>query len=171
MSKHLKEECKESRKRYRDKIDKNIRQYIADYEGTDDLTDDDDLKLINRLTKALILDIQSPLPQTYNQDDLAKQFLTTDLENRSFAYTVTATDPTDDNGPNTDPFAYIITSRYTSDEFYGIMVDTRVSKNSTARYGQYLVYRKINSDNIDTTRAGAINVQFGIGFIASIGSI
>jgi hypothetical protein len=51
------------------------------------------------------------------------------------------------------------------------MVDIGASKNSTARYGQYLAYRKINSDNIDTIRVGAINVQFGISSTASIRSI
>jgi hypothetical protein len=51
------------------------------------------------------------------------------------------------------------------------MVDTGASKNSTAGYGQYLAYRKLNGDNIDTMRAGAINVQFGIGSTASIRSI
>jgi hypothetical protein len=51
------------------------------------------------------------------------------------------------------------------------MVNTGASKNSTAGYSQYLAYRKLNGDNIDTTKAGAINVQFGIGSTASIGSI
>ncbi len=33
-----------------------------------------------------------------------------------------------------DPFTYIALERYTSDKFYGIMIDTGASKQSTAGY-------------------------------------
>jgi len=51
------------------------------------------------------------------------------------------------------------------------MIDTRASKKSTARYGQYLAYRKIRDTTINTSKARAINVQFGIGSTPSVGSI
>ena len=52
------------------------------------------------------------------------------------------------------------------------MIDTGASRRSTAGYGQYLAYKRITKDaNIDTTQAGAINVQFGIGSTPSIGLI
>ena len=68
-----------------------------------------------------------------------------------------------------DPFAYVVSDRYTSDEFYGIMIDTSASKYSTVGYEQYLAYKAINDDaTINFIKAGAIYVQFGIGFISSI---
>ena len=51
------------------------------------------------------------------------------------------------------------------------MIDTGASKKSTAGYGQYLAYRKTRETTINTSKAGAINVQFGIGSTPSIGSI
>src|SRR6266568_1281459 len=51
------------------------------------------------------------------------------------------------------------------------MIDTKALKRSTAGYRQYLVYRKTYNTVINTLKAGAINVQFGIGFTPSIGSI
>ena len=52
------------------------------------------------------------------------------------------------------------------------MIDTGASKRSTAGYSQYLAYQRLNTSvSIDTTKAGAINIQFGIGLTLSIGSI
>ena len=53
------------------------------------------------------------------------------------------------------------------------MIDIGASKKSTAGYGQYLAYKNTTTDNtdIDTTQIGAVNVQFGIGSAASIGSV
>lgn len=52
------------------------------------------------------------------------------------------------------------------------MIDTEASKHSTAGYGQYLAYKKDNRNiSIDITKAGAINVQFGINSVSSEGSI
>ena len=51
------------------------------------------------------------------------------------------------------------------------MIDTGASKRSTAGHGQYLAYRKTHDVAIDTTRAGLVNVQFGIGSASSIGSV
>ena len=67
-----------------------------------------------------------------------------------------------------DPFAYVVSNRYISDEFYGIMIDTDASKYSTVGYEQYLTYKAIHEINIDFIKAGAIYVQFEIGFISSI---
>ena len=51
------------------------------------------------------------------------------------------------------------------------MIDTRASRRSTAGYGQYLVYKKINNIAINAAKAGVVNVQFSISSIFSIGSI
>jgi hypothetical protein len=96
--------------------------------------------------------------------------ITTNLANQSLAHALTHTD-TAATATDSDPFMYTTTSRYTSNVFYGIMIDTGASKKSTAGYGQYLAYKKVHDTTINTTKAGAINVQFGIGSTPSIGSI
>jgi len=53
------------------------------------------------------------------------------------------------------------------------MIDISAFKKSTVGYGQYLAYKTTINDNtdIDTMQTGAVNVQFGIGSTASIGSV
>src|SRR6266702_3364156 len=72
-----------------------------------------------------------------------------------------------------DLFVYIIIECYTPKEFYGVMIDIGASKKSTAGYRQYLIYKATtnNNININITQTGAVNVQFGIGLTASIGSV
>ena len=71
-----------------------------------------------------------------------------------------------------DSFVYVISDRYISDEFYGIMIDTKTSKLSTVDYEQYLAYKTMNDDvTINSIKAKAIYVQFEIGFILFIESI
>jgi len=59
-----------------------------------------------------------------------------------------------------DLFAYITIERYTSKEFYSIMIDIGALKKSTVGYGQYLVYRTTTNNNtdIDITQTRAVNV-------------
>ena len=66
---------------------------------------------------------------------------------------------------------YLMTTRYTTGVFHGVVIDTGASKKSTAGYDQYLAYERTYSGRIDTTKAGMIKVQFGIGTTSSIGSI
>src|SRR6266702_2418083 len=72
-----------------------------------------------------------------------------------------------------DLFAYIIIERYTPKEFYGVIINTGASKKSTAGYRQYLTYKTTANNNTDINiiQTGAINVQFGIGSTALIGSV
>jgi hypothetical protein len=83
-----------------------------------------------------------------------------------------ATDPT----PATDPFTYTLntsSSRYTSDVFLGIVVDTGASKKSTAGYGQFRALQQSNPAmelELDTSTKGQVTVQFGIGSTSSIGT-
>ena len=53
------------------------------------------------------------------------------------------------------------------------MIDTGASKVSTAGFGQYLAYQNTidSTATLNTTTAGAINVQFGIGSTPSVGSL
>jgi hypothetical protein len=56
--------------------------------------------------------------------------------NTSLTTLEATTDPTTSKNPETDPFTYITTTRYTEEIFYGIVVDTGASQRSTAGYGQ-----------------------------------
>ena len=52
------------------------------------------------------------------------------------------------------------------------MIDTRVSKRSTAEYGQYFTYSKqVTHVKVNKAKAKGINVQFGICFTSSIVSL
>ena len=91
--------------------------------------------------------------------------------NTSLTTLEATTDPTTSENPETDPFTYITTTRYTEEIFYGIVVDTGASQRSTAGYGQVRAYQKYHPATINTTRAGLVKVQFGIGTTTSIGSV
>jgi hypothetical protein len=110
---------------------------------------------------------------TCMNDDQTSNVLQTDLKNPS---------PTGLNAPtpihtcmkDTDPFTYITTDRYTSEMFYDIMIDSDASTRSTAEYGQYLTFKKGNTDpsaDLNPTKADAVNVQFGIGSTPSVESL
>jgi hypothetical protein len=77
----------------------------------------------------------------------------------------------------TDPFIYTLntfSSRYTLDIFLGIIVDTGVSKKSTANYGQFQALQQSNPAKeleLDTFIKGQVTVQFRIRSISSIGTI
>jgi hypothetical protein len=51
------------------------------------------------------------------------------------------------------------------------MINIGALKRSTVGYRQYLVYKKTYNTVINTLKAGAINVQFGIGSTSSISSV
>jgi hypothetical protein len=70
-----------------------------------------------------------------------------------------------------DLFTYIIIDRYTFAVFYGIMIDSKASVRSIVGYEQYLAFIKNIPIDLDHTKAGIVNVQFGIGSILSIGSL
>ncbi len=65
-------------------------------------------------------------------DEIRPQEAITDLTDQSFAHAFTGTTPTLTNSNKSDPFTYNTTSRYTSNKFYGIMIDTRALKRSIA---------------------------------------
>ena len=52
-----------------------------------------------------------------------------------------------------------------------MIIDIKVSKKSTVGYKQYLAYKKTYNIVINTLKAGAIDVQFGINSTPFIGSI
>jgi hypothetical protein len=153
-SNHSKEEREESRRkfkaRFNQRFDKYAKQYIADYEGADD---EDDLDSIDEAIEALIVtDILSndqanlePVEHfitSFGALQPQRAFdITTNLANRSLMHAlIQKGKDTIYADSDSDPFIYTTTSRYTSDTFYSIMIDTGASKRSTAGYGQYLAY-------------------------------
>jgi hypothetical protein len=72
---------------------------------------------------------------------------------------------------NIDFFIYIIIDRYTFEMFYDIMIDSDISTRSTTEYDQYLALKKSNTDSsvdLNSIKADAVNVQFGINFFIKI---
>jgi hypothetical protein len=62
--------------------------------------------------------------------------------------------------------------RYISEKFYEVMIDSNASTKSTAEYGQYLAFNKINSTiDLNPFRAETVNVQFKIESASSIESL
>ncbi|SLM34773.1 integrase and r domain-containing protein [Lasallia pustulata] len=175
-TKHSKEECEESKKKFKERFsqrfaqrfDRHANHYIADYEGSPNSETEDDL---DDAMEALIINIESP-PTTPVQEKAEGFFCssgaiyqaeakTSDLANRSLDHAITGTSPvTGNDNSESNPFAYTTSNRYTSKEFYGVMIDTGASKRSTAGYGQYLAYKKINNIPVDISKAGAVHVQF-----------
>ena len=97
------------------------------------------------------------------------EMMTINLSQRAFKHELEITESLISHDSEAfDPFAYVISDRYTSDEFYGIMIDTDVSKYSIVDYEQYFAYKTIHEINIDFIKAETIYVQFGIGFISFI---
>ena len=63
-------------------------------------------------------------------------------------------------------------SRYTSDCFYGIIIDTGASKYSTAGYPQFeALQHDTPSLQLDTSTKGTVTVQFGIGTTSCLGTV
>ena len=93
------------------------------------------------------------------------------LADNSFIHAITGKDPTTSaNEVDTDPNTFITTARYSDSYFYGIVIDTGASKYSTAGHKQFLALKKISNAYLDTTKAGPIKVQFGIGSSTSLGT-
>jgi hypothetical protein len=76
--------------------------------------------------------------------------------------------PFGDGSAVDDPFTYKAGStniRYSSNKFYGIMLDSGASARSTGGYCQYVAYVNSARGILDKTTAGLVKVQFGIGSV------
>ena len=101
---------------------------------------------------------------TFNTEPLLESFLTfrtiliTTLANQSFIHTITGKQTPDIN-PDLDPFAYTTdAARYNDKEFYGIMINTGALNKSTAGFGQYQAYKRLYNTNLNTIKAGTVNI-------------
>jgi hypothetical protein len=100
--------------------------------------------------------------------------VSTELANKACAHLLTTL--TNATGPVTeaDLFVYstTATSRYTSTVFVGIIVNTSVSKKSTAGYKQFQALQRVNQTiRLNTLTKRQVSVQFGIGMAFSIGTV
>ena len=154
-----------------------------DYKGDNDKDNNEDDKITN-IFNALVIDID---PNTLlNEDDQAIVYYTLygkieldnaitialELANRAYSYAViTINTIIDAFLTNIDPFAYNITSHYTSTKFIGVMINIRASKRSIVEYSQFLALQKINKVQLNKYTRGIVNVQFRIGSTSSISSI
>lgn len=97
-----------------------------------------------------------------------------DLADRSFSHQITQETPGEPTLPQIDGDTYSVgigTSRYNSDQFYGIMIDTGASMKSTAGHGQFQALQKMDKElQLDESTSSAVTVHFGIGSTSSIGS-
>ena len=117
--------------------------------------------------------------------DLASSTVT-ELANRAFLHQVTkeipnpkeTLSPRDPSEGTLDPrdlSVYSMSlSRYDSRQFHGVMVNTGAAMCSTAGYGQFQAFQRTvtatDQVELNTTKKGAVKVQFGIGSTSSIGS-
>ena len=67
---------------------------------------------------------------------LTTQSTETLLANCSFSHSITGIDTTETTTTAKDPFQYNASGKYTSKQFYGVVIDTGASLRSTAGYGQ-----------------------------------
>jgi hypothetical protein len=107
----------------------------------------------------------------------AEEAASTSVELANSAFAAQLFPQTTELATETDPFNYTAaptascyTSRYTSKEFMGIIIDTGASTKSTAGYGQFQALQSIDHDvKLNTSTKGQVNIQFGIGSTSSIG--
>ena len=189
---HTDKEKDEAMVRFKNKlgrdVDKRPFHYITEIEGInpDQREEDDGLDDLDETMENFILDAASAAstsPKPENSETFFTSFgalqhaevMITNLNQRAFEHglgiiSIESLNTLHDSEASeaSDPFAYIVSDRYISDEFYGIMIDTDASKYSTVGYEQYLTYKAIYDVNIDSSKAGIIYVQFEIGSISSI---
>ena len=171
--------------RFNNRFEERFKQYVIECEEG---SDEDSEAEANDAFENLILDIESELnyekePEPGTAYLTAFGELTPNeatsvsivLANKAFSHSMTLEDMTEPT-PATDPFTYTLntpSSRYTSDVFLGIVVDTGASKKSTAGYGQFRALQRSNPAmelELDTSTKGQVTVQFGIGSTSSIGT-
>jgi hypothetical protein len=173
------------------------RQYVAEFEGDESSSEDD----LGDAFEALLVasdnqedeqpkdDTSTPtqfftsLGSHSNQGLLDQpatgHFLAEELANRACVHQLTSIAPTIEFETEEAPECLTPeslttgsnTSRYGTDHFYGIIIDTGASKYSTAGFAQFQALQSIdNTIKLDSTTKGKVNVQFGIGATSSIGS-
>jgi hypothetical protein len=168
------------------RFNKAYQQYIAEFENDSEKELEDDLgTTFDTLLAESDDNIESDnfvttsfFASTNNQSTLSAQeidigtFLTKTLTNQSCTHQLL----TESKGYSTKLTAVNLatddTSRYSSDCFHGIVIDTGASKFSTAGYAQFKALQHIDSSaQLNENTKGKVTVQFGIGTTSCIGSV
>ena len=164
--------------------DDRFSQYVALYEGDSDTSSD-----IDDIFEELVLNTEPSQDSTttastdmtattttsssyltmYGElEPVQAAALTNTLADRAFNHWL---DPTVEHTNACSYAASDIKSRYNSDNFMGIVVDTGASTKSTVGRDQFLALQRIiPSLRLDTSTKGQVNVQFGVGHASSIGT-
>ena len=162
------------------RYDFKFHQYITDFEDIPEEKKNDDLNNFNAKMKTFVLNaisessffkVESSETFFISFDALQNaEVITINLNQRAFKHGLKIDEFINQfhESETSDSFAYVISDRYISNEFYRIMIDTDISKYSIVDYEQYLAYKTIHKVNIDFIKTEIIYVQFGIGFISSI---
>ncbi|OXV07800.1 hypothetical protein Egran_04437 [Elaphomyces granulatus] len=177
-TKHTAAEREKATSHFKQRVNRRVNQYIADYEddpehdrAPDENHDDDELL---KDIEALVLNTDEP-PLPIDTSSFITSIGTLDCDNANAIITQLA-DQSVEHSLNSST-TYLTNrrrERYTADRFFGIMLDSGAAEKSTAGYNQYLAYTKTFSkkeQQLDTSTAGSVHVQFGIGSTPSIGSI
>ena len=186
---HSKLEVETSRNGFRNKhmgryntkgqrFEERLNQYIAAYEG--DETDDSEYEELDEIFGDLTLDTGStdlpynPDSNTYFTNSISEEgasLIVKNLADRSMIHVLTNTVPANPVDQPAETFNASTVSRYSSNRFQGIMIDTGAAKRSTAGYGQFQALQRDTGIQIDQSTKGKVNIQFGIGTTSSIGSV
>lgn len=178
-SRHSESERQRSRENFLEKLKNRANQYFAEA----DVDQDPDLSDIEKRMDSLIMETTDIIQENEKEEpESTEQWITSfGAITDSFAYSIltelqdtsTAHIITKENNTTTEvnPFTYVAETRYNTENFHGIMIDTGASLCSTAGYGQYLALNNIIKIKINHNTAGKVNVQFGIGNVSSIGSV
>ena len=147
-SKHTRKKRETLKNKFKEQFfqgfDKQISQYIAEHEEVDHESDDN-TDSIDDAAEAFMIDFKflSPSPldkENSNTDTFITSFetihsvkiITINFANCFFEHILTTSNQ-DSEYHKSDPFIYITSERYTSDEFYEIMIETKTSKQSTCK--------------------------------------
>ena len=179
------------RKKYNDsEAERHIRTYIADYESTNSALEIESNEIMNIEKKIEILMIDFESAENFESKKIEKisfifltdfevmnesEIIITDLINRFFSHRFDL---------HFQPkivffikkninraWTFVSIERYTEKKFFGIMIDTEISRYSTIDYEQFLAYSKIIETVINSAKAEIIHVQFDIKSISFIKSI
>ena len=183
---HSSKEQEDSKKRWGDRhpkyknrsgYERNLRQYIANYEG-----DDEDEDEIVHFFGDLSIEAKDP---SLDAEVATEMFHTSIgtlhavesinainmLTNKAFEHHITWSDNT--IAPVSVPYSFITSTdtRYDESEFKGLLIDSGAATRSTGGIGQLKALQKIISIKLDETTAGSANFVFGIGSTSSIGTV
>ena len=75
------------------------------------------------------------------------------------------------SGTDAYPSIFMVSGKYSNEIFRGVMLNTGASKISTAGYGQAQAYMRDFNAEMDTSTAGKVTAQFGVGDARSVGKL